>query len=306
MASNEPSPHRGLAQKQVRQYLDDGFLFVRNILPRHAIEPLCEELSRKVDESARAAVDAGVLDPADTFDDEPFETRLDLICKACKERNWAWQHYFAEQDISDQVQKPRTAGMFILRTWPALLDIIESIIGQEILAHPQFNIRTKLPDQEETVIPWHQDLAFLNSPDTGQTLLVNLWIPLVKATAENGCMQMMRSTHRPQLLRHDLRVPIPGGKSMVGILDADLPDAEIVTGEVSVGDVLLTTERVIHRSLPNKSNTIRWSVDTRYSAVGLPTGRDDVPGFIARSRQNPQSIAKSHHDWNRLFESQKS
>ena len=46
---------------------------------------------------------------------------------------------------------------------------------------------------------------------------------------------------------------------------------------------------------------MRWSVDTRYSQIGLPTGRANVPGFVARSQKNPESVAKSHDDWNRQF-----
>ena len=205
-------------------------------------------------------------------------------------------HAAVEQGVLDP------AHTFKLRTWPSLLDVVESIIGPEILAHPQFNIRTKLPDQVETVLPWHQDLAFVNSEEAGDTLLVNCWIPLVDARAGNGCMQMMRGTHGLPLLPHDLRVPLPGGKHCVGIDDRDLPDCEVVTGELNAGDVLLTTERVLHRSLPNVSETVRWSVDTRYTALGLPTGRADVPGFVARSSNHPDRVARSAQDWNERVE----
>ncbi len=292
----------GLTGDRVGRFLEGGFFIVRDLLPRAAIQPLIDELKKKVDEAAHAAVEQGVLDPAQTFADAPFETRLASVCKACSERNWAWEHCFAEKNIHDQVQKPRTAGMFILRTWPSLLDVVESIIGPEILAHPQFNIRTKLPDQAETVLPWHQDLAFVDSEKVGDTLLLNCWIPLVDARAENGCMQMMRGTHGLPLLPHDLRVPLPNGKHCVGIADRDLPDREVVTGELNVGDVLLTTKRVLHRSLPNLSETVRWSVDTRYSALGLPTGRAEVPGFVARSSHHPDRVARSARDWNESVE----
>jgi hypothetical protein len=55
--------------------------------------------------------------------------------------------------------------------------------------------------------------------------------------------------------------------------------------------------------MPNFSDHIRWSLDIRYSDPRLPTGRDSIPGFIARSIESPESIAKSHHDWLKLFES---
>ncbi len=304
IADREQSTASGLTPDQIQQFKDDGFLIVRDLLPREALRPLIDEMEQKVDEAAHEAVKRRILDPSNTFEDAPFETRLSLICRTCSERNWLWEQYFYEQDISDQKQKPRTAGMFILRTWPSLLDVLESVIGPEILGHPTFNIRTKLPDQEETVIPWHQDLAFLTPEEAGDTLVANFWIPLVTATAENGCMQMMRGSHRLGLLPQNARIPLPGDRENIGIADADLPDCGVVTGEVDVGDVLMTTERLVHRSLPNTSNNIRWSVDTRYSAIGLPTGRDHVPGFVVRSLKNPESVARSHHDWNRLFEGQ--
>ena len=36
--------------------------------------------------------------------------------------------------------------MFTLRTSPVLLDATEALIGPEILAHPQFALRPKMPD----------------------------------------------------------------------------------------------------------------------------------------------------------------
>jgi len=291
-----------LTSEEVRQFLDDGFLIIRNVLPPSAIQPLIDELKLKVDVAAKAAIEDSIIDLADTFDDAPFESRLGLICKACSKRNWAWEHYFGETSYNDERQKPRSNGMFTLRTWPSLLDIVESVIGPEIFAHPQYNIRTKLPNQAETVIPWHQDLAFLDAEEAGDTLVINFWIPLVDTRMDNGCMQVMRGTHGLSLLPHNLRLPTPDGKVHVGIEDCDLPDGEIVTAEMNVGDVLMTTECVLHRSLPNISDTVRWSVDTRYSTLGKPTGRPDVPGFVARSLNHPGHVARSALDWKQQFE----
>ena len=69
-----------------------------------------------------------------------------------------------------------------------------------------------------------------------------------------------------------------------------------------MGDVLMTMERVLHRSTPHTTNSVRWSLDVRYSRIGLPTGRENVPGFIARSQVNPERVARSHRDWLRNYE----
>ena len=292
---NLEAPQRGgLTPQQKQRFHDDGFLFVRNLLPDPALQPLIDELAQCVDEGTQAAVKHGILAPSDTYDNEPFGTRLALVSNACSEPNWIWSNYFRDQKI-------RTAGMFTLRTAPALLDVVESLIGGEILAHPQFNFRAKLPNQDITVIPWHQDLAYLIPEEAGDTLVVNVWLPLVRATEENGCMQVIRGSHQFNLINHNFQDQTVGHTGGKGISDIELPPGDVVTAELDVGDVLLTSERVVHRGLPNRADTVRWSVDTRYSQIGLPTGRASVPGFVARSRENPENVAKSHHDWNQLF-----
>ena len=146
------------------------------------------------------------------------------------------------------------------------------------------------------MVPWHQDLAYLIPEEAGETLVMNFWLPLVKATAENSSMQVLRGSHLAGLLPHDYRV-----SNYKGVAEADLPDGEIATCEVDVGDVLMTMERVLHRSIPNTSTIVRWSLDTCYSRIGLPTGRSQRPGFVARSRENPENVARSHHDWVKIF-----
>ena len=281
--------NKGLSPQQVEQFRDDGFLVVRDLLPEEAYQPLIEELLFKVDERISEAVGEGLLDKTDTFSEEPFASRLALVSEACADRNWIWRAFPGKRH--------KTAGMFTLRTHHLILDATESLIGPEILAHPQSNLRAKLPDQEESVVPWHQDLAYLVPEDAGETLFVNFWIPLVPTTVENGCLQVMRGSHRLGLLPHDYRTA-----SFHGIADGDLPDCEVINCEVDTGDVLMTMERVIHRSTPHQTKMVRWSLDLRYCRIGLPTGRKNVPGFVARSHNQPESVAKSHHEWLRIYE----
>lgn len=293
MAQATRSP--GLSNQEKRQFEEEGFLAVRGLLPKLAIQPLIDDLSGQVEYGVQAAVKAGFLASGDRFEDDPFETRLALVSEACSEPGWIWKQFFLNQKI-------RTQGMFALRTSTALLDVIESLIGPEIYAHPQFNYRAKMPDQDITVIPWHQDLAYLNPDEAGDTLVANAWIPLVDATLENGCMQVIRGSHLIDLIAHDYRDETPGHTGSRGIEEEDLPDGEVFTAELEVGDVLLTCERLVHRGTPNTSKSVRWSVDTRYCQMGLPTGREDVPGFVARSKANPGSVTPDHHAWNALFD----
>ena len=219
---------------------------MRQMLPHEALQPLIDELTQQVDQAIGEATRQGLLDTKDTFADAPFASRLALASAACTDRNWLWENYFSRG-------KPISAGMFTLRTTPVLLDATEALIGPEILAHPQFALRPKMPDLDLMDIPWHQDLAYLIPAEAGETLVVNFWIPLVKATEQNGCMQVIPGSHREGLIAHDLWLETPGHKGARGIADADLPASSIVTCEVDAGDVLMTTERLVHRSIPNRS-----------------------------------------------------
>ena len=62
----------GLTAQQKQQFLNDGFLFVRNVLPDEALQPLIDELARKVDDGTQAAVKQGILDPSSTYEGRTF------------------------------------------------------------------------------------------------------------------------------------------------------------------------------------------------------------------------------------------
>ena len=286
-----------LTLKQKEKFQEDGFLIVKKMLSSYDLQPIINELSDKVEVGIQSAISMGLLSVDQTFTEATFATRLVYASTACSEPGWIWNNFFRNQ-------KPRTKGMFSVRTAGSLLDAIESIIGPEIFAHPQFNFRAKLPDQQATVIPWHQDLAYLIPSEAADTMVVNAWIPLVPTSVENGCLQLIQGSHKFGLFPHGQQDLTPDHTGNIGIADDHLPSGKIIAAEMSVGDVLLSTERLVHRGLPNRSNMVRWSIDTRYSQIGLPMGRRNVPGFIARSHQVPENVAQSHSDWNQAFKNE--
>jgi phytanoyl-CoA hydroxylase len=278
----------GLTATQVDRFRDEGFLLVESVFDPEIADELKRELDERVDAFARQAREGGQLD--ELYEHEPFARRMARIAEAV-------------DDPSDGLRqlngKLRTEGMFRVFTEPALVDIVESVIGPEILAHPQFNVRAKLPNQDATVVPWHQDLGYLQ-PDAEETFMVNFWIPLVDATLDNGCMEVICGSHRTPLFAHEEGLGLAG--NFKGVRDEQLPDGEHVLCPVREGGVLLIQHKTFHRSLANTSEHIRWSLDLRYSDPAMPTGRDDVPGFIVRSRRQPDSVCASAAEWNRIVE----
>jgi hypothetical protein len=61
-------------------------------------------------------------------------------------------------------------------------------------------------------------------------------------------------------------------------------------------------KEIPHRSTPNRTDTVRWSIDLRYQKTGTPTGRPFHPEFVVRSRANPASVLTDHAAWRRMWE----
>ena len=265
-----------------------GYLILENVLEPAAFAPLIAEIDAIVDQAAREAHSRGEL--SDLHAGLSFSRRLVHV-----------QSQLADPAalLGQLKGKLQTEGMFHIMTQPALLDIVESLIGPEILVHPQYNLRAKLPNQDVTVVPWHQDLGYLK-PDAEGTFMVNFWIPLVDATVENGSLEIIAGSHRAPLIGH--RLGMGPGANFKGITDEHLPPGERVPCLLKAGGVVVLQHKTIHRSIPNHSDHIRWSLDLRYSDPAMPSGRDYMPGFIARSRSAPDTVAQSVEDWLALFE----
>jgi phytanoyl-CoA hydroxylase len=276
----------GLDQSQVDFFKTQGYLLVEDAIPPSTFDLLKHELGCEVENVAEAARAAGKL--TDTFAEAPFERRLALIEQALG---------YPQENFEKFNGKLRSPGMFEIVIAPALLDMVESVIGAEILAHPQFNLRAKLPDQDKFVVPWHQDEGYLQ-PGAEETFMVNFWVPMVDATRKNGTLEVLAGSHRAPLIEHEQGLG-PAG-NFKGLHEHQLPAGEQVLCEIGVGGVVLLQKRTVHRSVPNISDGIRWSLDLRYCDPAMPTGRDTVPGFLARSAATPGAVPANAADWNRI------
>ena len=278
-----------LAPSQIGQFLSEGFLVVDHAFSPSTLDALIAEFTTTVDRNAAIALEDGLI--VNTFPDEPFEKRLARVVESAPDPVAANTPGCV---LFENLRgKHKSDAMFDLMTHPDILEIVESIIGPEILAHPQFNVRAKLPNQDQSVVPWHQDLGYLEL-DAQDTLMVNFWLPLVDSNKENGCLEVIPGSH--QVYVDHVEGLGPAG-NFKGIPDDLVDNSSAVSCPVPKGGVLLIQHRTIHRSVPNTSKTIRWSLDLRYSDPALPTGRDGVPGFIARSESDPNRAASSLNDW---------
>lgn len=282
----------------VRAFEEDGFVVVPGVLdPGADIAPVIDERNRVLDPLADGLLAAGAV--SDTHASLPFDERLIRLATESSE-DFSLGLDITLTGLADGVSSITMGpALLALLTNERLLDVVEQIVGPEITSSPIQHFRWKLPcrlteSSTNALImrtPWHQDAAVV-LPEADDTPVLTVWIPLCDVRVEHGPLCVIPRSHRRGLLTH---CPRAGGLT---VADAALPPDEPVSLEVRAGDVILQSRYLVHASLDNVSaGDVRLSLDVRFQPTGLPTGRDYLPGFVARSRSNPASELRDASQW---------
>ena len=125
--------------------------------------------------------------------------------------------------------------------------------------------------------------------------------PFIDATVENGCMQVLRGGHRAGVtVGH---IGCSGGTWYVETDEALMPDSlqldvasNTITVPVRRGDVLLLNNLIPHRSLPNLSTVIRWSIDLRWQDAHKPSGYTAKP-VLPLTKQDEPNYRPQWDEW---------
>ncbi len=233
------------------KFAEDGYVVVKAALHSDDLAPLIAVISEVVDRRAQEFCNEGTI--SDTYGDMPFERRWYAILQECGRENevFGWHTLVFSE------------ALFNLITHPKVLDVVEALIGSEIQFNGDFWVRPKLPNEKLTTLPWHQDSAYM--PHTENDTHLTVWLPLVDVEVENGALQFLPGSHTSGLQSYHR---VEGETFAVPVLPPTSSHTNIDTLEMKKGDLLIFNNLVFHRSLLNRSNTIRWSVDFRYSRTG--------------------------------------
>ena len=292
-----------LTKAQVEQFHREGYLLVENMFDVEAdIDPIIAEYEGVLDTLADTLYAQAKI--SSTYAKLPFGQRLIEIYK---ESGTVHAQYFdfslPQTDVREDTPLWVGPAVFAMMRNEKLLDAVESIIGPEIYSNPVQHVRLKPPehltprDAEGRIqlgkTPVHQDNGVV-LPEADQTDMLTVWFPLWDATVENGCLLVWPQSHRQGLLDH---CPNPAGLRIPG----KLLNGKAKSMPMRRGDALLMHKLTVHASHANHSDNIRWSFDLRYNPIGQPTGRSSFPGFIARSRNNPETELRDPAEWARLW-----
>lgn len=299
------SPH-ALTEEQIKTFHEEGYLVVEKLFDGEDLQPAIDDVSADVDQQAKQLFEEGVI--PDTYAYADFEHRLALISE-----------HTPQVALSMWDGRRHWPGFFKLLTNPKLLDLAESLCGEELIASSVYRLRPKIPNHNKGPVPWHQDSGYFE-PYCDKSLVLTVWVPLVDATPEKGCLWVLPRGHRSGVVRHMQRP----GKPYLEIDEADLPPgSERVCCPVPKGGVLLLTNLTPHVSFENTTDCVRWSMDLRYQSAEAPTnakitrldgesmphgdrGDDDyIPpacyapeaDFLVRSKKRPHEICRSADDF---------
>jgi hypothetical protein len=159
------------------------------------------------------------------------------------------------------------------------------------------NIRMDMPQDAKHLFHWHQDITYL----LGSLNSVTYWIPFDRVNRASGTVEVVGGSHR-----HGV-APVrytPGGEPPVfkSMSPKDLvllhePEQPGVAIEAERGDLVVLSQLVMHRSVPNSGNRVRWTAQIRHAdlaepefvAAGYPWG--DATNLF-HARYLPEMVAK--------------
>lgn len=142
-----------------------------------------------------------------------------------------------------------------------IADTMEAFLGSEIY-HYHHKMMLKEP-RVGGAWEWHQDYGYWYNfgclyPDMGSAL-----VAVDRANQENGCLQVLRGSHRIGRVDHG-KAGQQVGADMSRVSEA-MKRHELVHCEMQPGDVLFFHANLLHRSDKNESEHPRWSLICCYN-----------------------------------------
>ena len=307
MCSNETKI--GLSDEQRSSFETNGYLVIDRLLDDDDLRPLELEYEQLLNQVTRQLYDTGKI--SSTYEGLAFGERFARVLA-----DYPDIHTFFNISLP-LINGPVEAEHYHVHTGPAVfallrnrkvLDVVECLIGPEIASSPVQQMRMKPPQQALAssnaehsnvgLTTWHQDIVAI-LPEADETKQLTVWIAIREANEETGCLVSAPGSHR-----HGPTVHCPGEllASEPHVPTALMDEWTPTPLPVQRGGIILFHKFNIHCSLPNRSDKLRWSVDLRYHPIGQASGRPAFPGFVARSRNHPESELRDPIAWARLWE----
>src|SRR5215217_4544820 len=163
-----------------------------------------------------------------------------------------------------------------LATHEALLDVVESVLGADILIDGTLVFYK--PPRDGSYASWHQDSVYSGWHLTPS---ISAWIALTASNPSNGCMRAIPGSHKLGLLDHDNVRNDPNLLNRRGErIQMEVQESEAIDVELNPGEMSLHHTNLIHGSNPNTSDRPRIGFIVRF-VTSQTKNRDRV---VVRAR----------------------
>ena len=245
---------RRLDEHQVKQFHQDGFLIVEKLLDSKEISLLAE--------AARA--DAAMQDAAmDVRDTRGRKTNLSL-----------WNH--PGDDIYGMIARSER-----------VVNAVEQLLGGEV-----YHYHSKLSAKQPKVggaWEWHQDYGYWYQNGCLLPDMLSLYVALDPATKENGCLQVLRGSHKMGRIEHGRFGEQTGADPERVAVAAERMD--LVHCELEAGSGVYFHCNTLHTSEANQSDKPRWGLICCYNAAhNDPYKEHHHPGYTPLIKVSDSAI----------------
>jgi ectoine hydroxylase-related dioxygenase (phytanoyl-CoA dioxygenase family) len=223
----------------VSTYRKDGYALIRNVVPWHVVDELLVNYLALVNrESGRTFTNAHGADLVAYFN----------------------EHGDVESAVYTKIRE--TPWLLDFARHPAIVTQVKSILGEDCGVFAKAPFRIDMPLWTKELALWHQDHFYVR----GNTEILTAWIPFQDTTYFNGCLSVMPGSHTLGPVAHDVAL----GKKSV---PSSIFGREIRMVEMNKGDLLLFNALTLHTGNLNLSQSIRYSLQPRYTPLGSPVDR---------------------------------
>jgi ectoine hydroxylase-related dioxygenase (phytanoyl-CoA dioxygenase family) len=226
-----------LTAEQIENYNHNGYLIIKNFISTDEVNKLY-----------------GIANNDDLLQKHAFDLN-DQTGKKTKLTLW----YTPGNDAFGLLTKSE-------RIVNAVDDLLE---GKSAVCHFHSKLLQKAP-KVGGAWEWHQDYGYWYKnefllPDQMMSVMVSI----TDATKENGCIQVIRGSHKMGRIEHGFSGEQVGASQHY--VDLALKTMDLVYVEIKAGDALLFHSNLLHRSEANVSDKARWSIISVYNrASNIP------------------------------------
>lgn len=255
-------------ESQIRQYREEGYLTVENVLTLEE----CEALNAYAAEVVRGHIP---LTPGNRIYMEPDALDQGLTQENDPEYLFKIGH---QMHMQDPVFRKYAAH-------PKLADILEQLVGPDIKCVQSMYLDK--PPHLGVGQPYHQDARYLQTnPDT----LMAVWIACDDAVLENGCLFVIPGSHLEPIYPHDKPVD-PAQRIYIEVHSARTRPERMVA--LKKGSAAFFGGHMLHRSGNNTTDRHRRAYVLHYADAKSQWLNDPNavnPFLLVRGREYPGCV----------------